>query len=389
MPTNLLGELSPQRFLDEYWQKKPLLIRNALPGFRSPIDPDELAGLACDDDVESRIILEKDGVSDWELRHGPFSDQDFTELPETHWTLLVQECNRHVPALAGLLDQFRFIPNWRVDDVMASYAPAHGTVGPHTDQYDVFLLQGLGTRRWQINTDTTQAELLPGLDLRILKHFETESEWVVEPGDLLYLPPGVAHYGVALEDCITLSIGFRAPTHQDILSGFVDHLGEQLNGASEPRYTDPDLTVQQHPGEISPAAIAEITRIIQSATADETRIRHWFGRYITEPKNALPDLRPDQPVDAAALLEQLQNRHSLHRSEYSRFAFLADSHSTRLYIDGEEIALPDTLGFASALLCDKREYTHEDLKAHLQNGDFINLLVALCNTGKLYFETDE
>ena len=169
----LLGGLNPARFLADHWQKKPLLVKNALPGFTSPISPDELAGLACEEEVESRIVLECDGPQPWALESGPFDEDRFAHLPETHWTLLVKEGNRYLPELVTLLEQFNFIPNWRIDDIMVSYAPAHGSVGPHIDQYDVFLIQGLGQRRWQISTDPVADDnVIPGIDLRIMRSEE-------------------------------------------------------------------------------------------------------------------------------------------------------------------------------------------------------------------------
>lgn len=194
IPSNnpLFGDITVEEFLADYWQKKPLLVRQAIPDYRSPISADELAGLACQENVESRIVLEKDRLAPWSVLHGPFYESDFSTLPDTHWTLLVQECNQHVPELALLLDSFNFIPNWRVDDIMVSYAVEHGSVGPHTDQYDVFLLQAEGTRHWKINRSLDKdAAYLEDTELRILNNFESEQDWILEPGDMLYLPPGV------------------------------------------------------------------------------------------------------------------------------------------------------------------------------------------------------
>ena len=192
------GELSVEVFLNQYWQKKPLLIRQAFPGFVCPIDANELAGLACEEHVESRIVLENDQGRPWQCRMGPFDESDFASLPPTHWTLLIQGLNNWVPDISDLLNYFRFIPNWHLDDIMASYAPDQGSVGPHFDFYDVFLLQAEGKRRWKIgNTCTADTARLEGTDLRILKEFETQTEWLLEPGDMLYLPPQIAHYGVA------------------------------------------------------------------------------------------------------------------------------------------------------------------------------------------------
>ncbi|HET6567122.1 MAG TPA: cupin domain-containing protein, partial [Rhodothermales bacterium] len=261
-PVPLLGGLSPADFLAEYWQKKPLLVRGALPDFESPVSPEDLAGLACEPDVSARLILERGGDYPWQLRHGPFDEQDFADLAPTHWTLLVSEVDRWVPEVAALLDRFRFIPSWRIDDVMISYAPAEGGVGAHVDNYDVFLLQAKGQRRWQIGAGPVQEEnLVPDIDIRMLRDFEPEEEWLLAPGDLLYLPPRIAHHGVAVGDCMTYSIGFRAPSYQDILTGFLSYLAEQVDPLA--RYSDPDLKPQLHPGEIGPSALGKVRALLQ------------------------------------------------------------------------------------------------------------------------------
>ena len=390
MLTNLLGGLTAEQFLKQYWQKRPLFIPNALPDFHSPITPDELAGLACETEVESRIVLEHAGEKPWECRHGPFTETDFESFPETHWTLLIQECNKIVPELAELLEHFNFVPNWRVDDVMVSYAAPQGSVGPHLDQYDVFLIQAHGTRRWQIDTRVSpDASLIPDLDLRILQQFSAEQEWIVKPGDMLYLPPGVAHYGVALEDCMTLSVGFRAPAHHELLSAFVDFLNEQTSPATDERYTDPDLSLQDNPGEITAQSLNKICQIVQHAMADPAQIRRWFGRYITEPKHALHDTPLDTPFDQAEFIASLE-QDTLYRSEYSRFAFVQwDERTTLLFIDGQELMLTDSLRDVAPLLCNQRSYYYEDIRQYFSNPEFINLLIALTNQGKLYFEEQD
>ena len=258
----LLGGLTVDQFLNEYWQKKPLLIRNAFPDFKSPLSADELAGLACENEVESRIILEKDGPAPWTIEHGPFIENRFTSLPKTHWTLLVQGVDTWVPEVAELIEPFRFIPDWRIDDIMISYAPKHGSVGPHLDQYDVFLIQAQGHRHWQINTQAySKDDCIAGISLSILKSFEAELEWTLAPGDMLYLPPNIAHYGVAQDDCMTYSVGFRAPARSEILSAFIDDLLPELSEAQ--RYEDKQLQMQDNPGEISAQTLHKIHNIIR------------------------------------------------------------------------------------------------------------------------------
>jgi len=389
--TNVLGKLDPTGFLTEYWQKKPLLIKNAIPGFQCPITGDELAGLACEYEVESRLVLEHPApnqVSRWELRHGPFDETDFQHLPQSHWTLLVQECNKYVPALAELLDHFRFIPGWRVDDVMVSYAATQGSVGPHVDQYDVFLLQGAGQRLWQINTQPhTKANWLPDTELRILQEFGSEQQWVLEPGDMLYLPPGVAHYGVAQGECITLSIGFRAPSHYDLLSAFAE---DQFTDISDPflipRYQDPELALQQHNGEISATAIDAIGEILQSYTRDPKRITAWFGRYITQSTQPANQDLPDPAYDAKSLQTALKQHTVVIRSEFARFAFI--THNTgqiSLYIDGNEYQLEQPLSDLAPLICDQRRIASQLILKFLSIDNGCTLLLDWFNQGYLHF----
>ncbi|KAK3285753.1 hypothetical protein CYMTET_6655 [Cymbomonas tetramitiformis] len=236
-------------FLEHYWQKRPLLIRQAIPDFSSPVEADDLAGLACDSEVSSRIILEKDGSEPWELRHGPFDEEDFFALPETHWSLLVEGADRFVPPIAELLDLFTFIPRWRCDDIMVSYSPEGGSVGPHSDNYDVFLLQANGAKSWAVNA---AAHFHPddfdaheeGLEVRILKDFSAEAQRVLQPGDVLYLPPRVAHHGVTLQEGMTYSVGFLAPKHQDLLTSYINSARPT---AEVKRWEDPWLKLQALP----------------------------------------------------------------------------------------------------------------------------------------------
>src|SRR3990167_5380334 len=217
----LLGDITPRQFLTEYWQKKPLLIRAAYPDFTGLLSADELAGLACEEDVQARLVINRQGK--WQVENGPFDEARFAKLPKRDWTLLVQGVNHHLPEAATLLQRFDFIPHARLDDLMVSYAPDGGGVGPHFDSYDVFLLQGQGKRLWRIRSEE-DLTLVDGAPLRILKNFKTEQEYLLEAGDMLYLPPHVAHWGIAVGDCITYSIGFRAPSAQELATQFLTYM---------------------------------------------------------------------------------------------------------------------------------------------------------------------
>jgi 50S ribosomal protein L16 3-hydroxylase len=369
-----------EEFLRDYWQKRPLLIRQAIPNFESPISPDELAGLACEEHVESRIIMEKGGKTPWQLRNGAFTEKDFSRLPQTHWTLLVQEVNRHVPEIADILDLFNFVPSWRVDDLMISYAPQHGSVGPHIDSYDVFLLQAKGLRRWQISREV--GEFLPDLDLKILKKFQAEETWILAPGDMLYLPPNVAHHGVALEECMTFSIGFLAPTHTEMLNDYVQNVTAQMD--KDLRYTDPELTLPKDNGEITPQTLEKIQQIIRGLSLDNHSINQWFGQFISQSRGGSDYECPEPEFDSVEWLEEYQGAGFMRRA--ARMMFIRDGENVTLFAEGQAIPLSPSLAFAAPLLSQQRDFPFEELKKPLsENAEFVALLTDLTNQGFFYF----
>lgn len=382
-----LGELSVEQFLAEYWQKKPLVIRNALPDFNCPISAEELGGLALEPEVESRIILEKDGATPWELKNGPFNEDDLTSLPDNHWTLLVQEANKHIPEFALLQDRFTFLPNWRLDDVMVSFSPEYGTVGPHADNYDVFLIQGPGRRRWQLSYQDGSADrLIPGLPVRILADFQPAEEYILEEGDILYLPPGVVHHGVSLEDAITISVGYRAPAIAEMAAAWCADTVSALD--TEQFYADPGIESRNQPGLITQNELKTLRHTLQNAlTRDDRAFERWFASFTTDvkPGHYLPE--PEQPLEAAELLTELETSGELWRSEYARFAYI-EQDATLLYVAGEEISLPDELAFAAPLLSGQRVYSHAQLLPFLKKPGFVELLTALYNLGALYFPSE-
>ena len=354
-PLRLLNDLTPTQFLAEYWQKKPLLIRGAVPDFKGLLNPNELAGLACEDDVQARIIQQKKGQ--WDVQNGPFDDEDFAKLPERDWTLLVQSVNHHLPKAANLLSQFNFIPHARLDDLMVSYAPDGGGVGPHTDSYDVFLLQGSGKRNWKISTQTNLS-LIEDAPLKILKHFKTEQEWVLGAGDMLYLPPQIAHWGTAVGgDCMTYSIGFRAPKTQELMYEFLNYLQDHLN--AEGLYCDPDLRLQKHPAEISELMINKVSGMLQKITWNKNNVADFLGKYLTEPK---PDIvfEPSRKISKNEFTKQLAKK-TLWLSLKSQLLFTGN----RFYLNGESLAIPaDIISFMQDF-ADKRYLKTPALQANI------------------------
>jgi 50S ribosomal protein L16 3-hydroxylase len=357
----LLGGLDPAEFLRDYWQHRPLLVRQAMPDLTSPLSPDELAGLALESEIPSRLVLEH-GDTPWEVRYGPFTEQDFAELPPTHWSLLVTDLEKFVPELRDLVEPFRFVPDWRIDDLMISYAPPQGSVGPHTDAYDVFLLQLHGHRRWQIDTRPVSADnRLPDTPLSIMREFEAEQEWLLAPGDMLYLPPNVAHYGVAQDDCMTASIGFRAPSQKDLLSAWLDDRVAALD--PERRYVDPELSPQGNPGEINRQARSGAIALLREALAvDDDALAHWFGCYVTEPRVDLACLYPAaREWTSADLRRHLWEGTELLRNPAARMAWFRDDRQLRCFADGEARNLPPAAQPLVEYLCLEHRYPAAEL----------------------------
>jgi 50S ribosomal protein L16 3-hydroxylase len=299
--TPLLGGLTPARFLQEYWHKKPLLVRQALPTPSAPLSREELFALASKDDVESRLITHFD--NDWQLKNGPF-----TQLPSTEkkdWTLLVQGVNLHNDSADALLREFRFLPDARLDDLMISYATEGGGVGPHFDSYDVFLLQVHGQRRWRIGAQQDLA-LVKGMPLKILQHFTPEEEFVLEPGDMLYLPPHYAHDGVALGECMTCSVGFRAPSFQELGEAFLQFMAASIDLPG--RYADAGLAPTTRPAEIGSAMLGAIGAELNKVRFTDDDITIFIGEYLSEPKPSVFFESPEKPVSFARFIALSQKR---------------------------------------------------------------------------------
>ena len=344
MKIEILKGLTARQFLAEYWQKKPLLIRGALPGFRDFISSENLQVLAQQDDVQARLVIERDGV--WEVRQGPLQAGDFRRLKRAHWSLLVQGIDHLLPAGRALLSQFNFIPHARLDDLMVSYAPLGGGVGPHFDSYDVFLLQGQGHKHWQISAQA-DTELIPDAPLRILRCFKPEQEWILGPGDLLYLPPRYAHYGRALNACLTYSIGFRAVSHQELVTQFLVYLQDRVNPPG--LYADPDLKPQQHPAQIADAMIDQVATVIGQIAWGRNDIAQFLGSYLSEPKPHIFFDGPTRPL-ARAKFQAAAAQRGVRLALQSQMLFYA----THLFLNGELISVTGATRSALIALADRR-----------------------------------
>jgi len=371
-------------FLRDHWQKKPLLIRNPWARWANPVDPDTLAGLACEPLVESRIITRRESA--WELEHGPVGEDRFGKAGRDPWTLLVQSVDHHIADVAALLDPFRFVPNWRIDDVMVSYAVDGGGVGAHFDHYDVFLVQGLGRRRWELGAlcdDDTP--LLAHDGLRLLADFKATEEWILEPGDILYVPPRVAHRGTAVgDDCMTYSIGFRAPSRAELIEAWADEIVPDLSDSD--RYTDPHLVRQANPGEIDAGAIAQLQAMIAETLGDTARFARWFGQFNTAPKNPEIDWKPEDEASADEVAEQLAHGTPIVRNPASRFAFVREAEgAVLLFVDGAAYACKgDAADFAQALCAEPQLVLTPG-----RSPETLELIAALYNAGALAFDIED
>ena len=384
IPESLFGSISTRQFLEEYWQQKPLFVKGAWPDFTSPVSPDDLKDVACRDDVEARLILEEGGDYPWELRFGPFEPEELDGLGGSHWALLVQHMDRLNPDVGRMLEAVSFLPNWRLDDIMISFAPGEGGVGPHIDNYDVFLIQGLGRRRWQVGLSPVIDEsIVEDLDVRILANFTPDEEFEVEPGDLLYLPPRYAHHGIALGDCMTYSIGCRAPSVQGLVSGFLEHLMD--TAGEEHFFSDPRRAPADQPGRIDSGIVSFARRALQGALANPDAFRIWLGEHLTEG----PEFEDDGSgaVSAEQLLHLLGTGAQCRPRSATRLAFdRQDDGGIILFVQGRSLGVPGELLDFVSRLCRPTGIKAADLPpsgSTLQKAA-IEVLVDLLNEGHLF-----
>jgi 50S ribosomal protein L16 3-hydroxylase len=351
----LLGELSPQQFLREYWQKKPLLIPRALPDFTPLMTRETLCEMVARDEVESRLVTHFG--SRWQMQSGPF--ENLPPFSKKKWTLLIQGANLHHDAADALLQQFRFIPDARLDDLMISYATDGGGVGPHVDSYDVFLLQAHGRRRWRISAQK-DLSLVEGMPLKILKNFQSDEEFVLEPGDMLYLPPHYAHEGVAEGECMTYSIGFRAPSYQELGEAFLQFMAESIDLPG--RYADPELALPRHPAEISRAMVSNVASELTKVRFTDDDILIFLGEYLSEPKANVFFDRPSRPL-ALARFAKAAIKRGLALSRKTKMLY----RNKHVFINGESFSAAPADRGTLTLLADTRGLNGEAVSGASQD----------------------
>lgn len=364
------------RFLAEVWQRRPLLVRHAIADMRTPLTPEDLAGLACEPLALSRLVVHDPARDRWDLRMGPFTETDFAALPRTHWTLLVQDVDKWDADVAALLRRFDFLPSWRIDDIMVSYAVDGGSVGAHIDHYDVFLLQGQGRRRWQISTDASAPQAFrDDVELKLLREFSATHEWLLDPGDMLYLPPGIAHHGVAEGPCLTFSIGMRAPALAEMVADLAATLAESL--PEDLRYADAGIGQARVRGEIDSVALERVEAALRPLLAvDASLLRYWFGSFITRYRLSHDSVPRPRALAPAGLQDRLARGARLVRNPWTRVAWMRTPRAATLFVAGSMYAV--SRGFATQA-CADRPLTAESFAA-LRAGDRA-VLLDLVNAG--------
>lgn len=382
-PLEILGGISAEVFLRDYWQKKPVLIRQAIPNFVSPIDGNDLAGLSLEELVESRIVLEH-GETPWQLKHGPFDDDTYSTLPERDWTLLVQAVDQFSPEVAEVLEHFKFLPSWRIDDVMISFAVPGGSVGPHYDNYDVFLLQAEGQRQWKVGQMCdADSPLLSHPDLRILDGFEQTDEWLLEPGDMLYLPPRLAHWGIAQTDCMTWSVGFRAPSTAEVVTHYADFVARFL--PDEQRYSDAAMSPLSNPNYIRAEDIQRLRQLLNEQLNDDRMLLTWFGQYMTEPR--YPELLISNELSLDEFRQSLEEGAVFTRNPTARLAWshiqLDTEPALVFFVSGNSRIIKEHLAPLLDLLCNAEAIYIDNLKAWLNDAEAATLLCELVKQGSL------
>jgi 50S ribosomal protein L16 3-hydroxylase len=362
-PLPLLGNLSPVQFMRQHWQKKPLLVRQAIPGFVPLVPRTALFALAAQDGVESRLVQQVDDV--WKVQSGPFTRRTLPPLKRPNWTLLVQGVDLHNDPVHALMQQFRFVPDARLDDLMISYASDGGGVGPHFDSYDVFLIQAHGRRRWRIGRQKDMT-LRNDVPMKILSHFDPEEEHVLEPGDMLYLPPGWAHDGIAEGECMTYSVGFRVPERSDLAQELLVRLADEDEGCEKPLlYRDGQQPAVEQPAEIPTTLQTFAREALTHALAEPRALERALGEYLTEPKSNVWF----EPGDARAMLEQVV------LDRRSRMMYDAD----HIFINGESYRASGRDATLMRQLADQRKLNHHAL-ARASDGA-LELLSVWCADG--------
>ncbi|HIW06255.1 MAG TPA: hypothetical protein H9889_02880 [Candidatus Ignatzschineria merdigallinarum] len=388
-PLAFLGGLTAEEFLTEYWQKKPLFVKNAFPDFEDPISADEIAGLAFEEFIPSRFIFESGGDRPWQLKMGPATEEDFATLKEKKWMLVVNDVEKNLPELKAMTAPFQFISHWRLDDLQVSLGEDEGNVGAHWDDYDVFLIQGMGQKKWQISyAPVSEDDFMKGVDIRLIENFKADEEWIVEPGDMLYLPPRIGHYGINIGRSVTWSVGFRAPKHQEMFRDFIEMKFDDI--AEDARYSDPDLQVSENYGELSDQALDRVVQVIQEGLlTNRDEIAKWFGEFMTEPKMYQSPELLEEKLSAAELVEFLDAGGALEVHPGLSLIHRQIGDSYYLFAGGKSYQLPVEQSGLIELIVNSEFLEFDDVEDYLEAEETSLLIVQLLNEGVLMMEEEE
>ena len=370
-----LNQMTQNEFLAEYWQKKPVVIKQGFKNFVDPILPDELAGLAMEEAVESRLVSKKG--DEWHAEFGPF--EKYEHLGESNWSLVVQALDNFSEEAAELIEPFRFLPHWRLDDLMASFATEGGSVGPHVDNYDVFICQGSGKRHWRVGDNSKQTEVIAHEALLHVETFEAIIDVILEPGDIIYIPPGFPHEGIALEPSMSFSVGFRANSTVSLLSALADHLID--NELGKDLLEDADRQAIAHSGEITNSDYDSIKGQLLNLLENEQVFKSFVGKFLTNAKHEL-DLMPSEEPFATDEVSELLTIHSIKRLGGLRAFYFEDTINEGVsYINGEQKRFSSEITPVIKLLCDQSIVSCDELAPWYDNANFLSLMTELLDQG--------
>ncbi|MCX0499864.1 ribosomal protein uL16 3-hydroxylase [Erwinia billingiae] len=370
-------DLNCADFIQRYWQKRPVVLKRGFKNFVDPISPDELAGLAMENEVDSRLVSHQDGK--WQVSHGPF--ESFDHLGENNWSLLVQAVDHWHEPSAALMRPFSFLPDWRTDDLMISFSVPGGGVGPHFDQYDVFIIQGTGRRRWRVGDKVPLKQHCPHPDLLQVEPFDAIIDEEMEPGDILYIPPGFPHEGYSLENAINYSVGFRAPSGRELISGFADYAIARELGSH--RFSDPDVPAREHKAEILPEELEGIRAMMIDVINQPEQFNQWFGEFISQSRHELDVAPPEPPYQPDEIYDALQQGDKLSRLGGLRVLTIGSA----VFVNGEQMESPHHSALTA--IANLHQLGAEDLAEALDDPSFLAQLAALVNSGYWYFGDED
>ncbi|MBT3983320.1 MAG: cupin domain-containing protein [Bacteriovoracaceae bacterium] len=378
----VLGGMTPEIFLKEYWQKKPLFVKGAFSNTMGLATPENLMDMGQDENFFTRMVWSEGGTKPWEAKAGPFTDDQFTRNEKDKWTLIVHSLELYFKEFREIRDMMKFVPTWQFDDIMATYSVKGASVGAHIDNYNVFIFQGKGKRLWQINENPDEA-YVEGLDIKLLSNFEIGAEYELEEGDLLYLPPGVAHHGITLEESISYSIGFRSFDYPDLAGAFFTDFLTTYDSSKCLKFKSPDLPKNIH--EYTDESVEDIINFFKNEILTKEVMTDWFGRYITSTNH---EVSSDEELPASEIYQNLESGVPLFRDVHLRFNFHREGDANvRLFANGHDYKLSNSEYDVVEKMLNTPGYEAIKITAPLPSS-VKETIVSLVNQGVLFFDRD-